>query len=124
MRISDWSSDVCSSDLPFDEMAENGKLGGNLGAADDRGDRPLRIAEGSGKRFQLGLHVATGGGGQQSRDRLGRGMGAMGGREGVVDVDIAEPGERRREAIGRASCRERVWQYVSISWVAGSLKKN
>src|SRR3546814_13015611 len=25
--------------------------------------------------------------------------------------------------IGRASCRERVCQYVTISWVAGSLKK-
>src|SRR3546814_13894702 len=29
----------------------------------------------------------------------------------------------RSEEIGRASCRERVWQYVSISVVAVSLKK-
>src|SRR3546814_5809978 len=28
MRISDWSSDVCSSDLPFDQwMKENGRIG-------------------------------------------------------------------------------------------------
>src|SRR3546814_13955838 len=31
--------------------------------------------------------------------------------------------KRRRDQIGRASCRERVCQYVEISVVAGSLKK-
>ena len=46
--------------------------------------------------FELGLHGAAGGGGQQPRDAFGRGMGAMGGGEGVVDVDVA----KARHALG------------------------
>src|SRR3546814_17353945 len=72
MRISDWSSDVCSSDL----------LGVDRIAAphDD----------------EVGLHHLL---------RIGAAPRAAG-------------------EIGRASCRERVCQYVSISVVAVSLKKN
>src|SRR3546814_18563584 len=44
-------------------------------------------------------------------------VGAMA-RVSREDADVAELDE-----IGRASCRERVCQYVSISVVAGSLKK-
>src|SRR3546814_6615987 len=62
MRISDWSSDVCSSDLQGDVGV---RLGGAL------------------ERF---LHRPAG---------------------GVVDMDDAAVAE-----IGRASCRERVCQYV------------
>src|SRR3546814_16179898 len=84
MRISDWSSDVCSSDL----------LAGRIAAPAlrlERADQPVGELE-----------------------RI------------VLDVD---QGQARHEArnlqheIGRASCRERVCQYVSISVVAVSLKK-
>src|SRR3546814_10258498 len=85
MRISDWSSDVCSSDLhehrlaaEFEEHALQrlGAIGHDLLA--DRGR--------AGERHQidarvLGQHLA-------SRDRIGAGE------------------------LGRASCRERVGQYV------------
>src|SRR3546814_12586363 len=37
----------------------------------------------------------------------------------AADVDLAA----LAETLGRASCRERVFQYVDISVVAGSLKK-
>src|SRR3546814_11079686 len=43
-------------------------------------------------------------------------------REGVEPLDSVC--STRSAKIGRASCRERVCQYVSISVVAGSLKKN
>src|SRR3546814_14967587 len=46
------------------------------------------------------------------------------GRDAVValSLDYAH-GDRLQEQLGRASCRERVGQYVSFSVVAGSLKK-
>src|SRR3546814_15751937 len=73
MRISDWSSDVCSSDLL--DAAISG----------------------------LGRHSQT--------DRLPHRP------RRYPDVGASD------EEIGRASCRERVCQYVSISVVAVSLKK-
>src|SRR3546814_18533895 len=90
MRISDWSSDVCSSDLV------------------------------AGRRIDL-----------TARNRIARHAAAE-----IVDtagdfffVALAEEVDRRDDqpfaalAIGRASCRERVCQYVLISVAAGSLKK-
>src|SRR3546814_12270670 len=79
MRISDWSSDVCSSDL-----------------------------------------------GQQQRRQQERNAPAP-----VVELVAQQPlaaqdheqRQEQAEEIGRASCRERVCQYVSISVVAVSLKK-
>src|SRR3546814_11232482 len=93
MRISDWSSDVCSSDLPC------------------RTWHALGHQRGSTTRVQ--------------RWRL---------RSARRPFHAGHPGEdsalphRPRGAltclqIGRASCRERVCQYVYISVVAGSLKK-
>src|SRR3546814_21199503 len=81
IRISDWSSDVCSSDLPalfdaYDTALQ--QLAGGTRAA------------GALRRFEWTLLRETGYGTDQ---------------------------------IGRASGRERVCQYVSISVVADSLKK-
>src|SRR3546814_13165208 len=42
---------------------------------------------------------------------------------GVIDRIVSGPDWRVRPKIGRASCRERVCQYVSISVVAVALKK-
>src|SRR3546814_16423790 len=109
MRISDWSSDVCSSDL-----------------------RRLKGEE------RLRLHRL------QRRDALEAGEEDRGNR--LVAMDVHRPVDaafihriphaqhlgaalRRRivpfavEEIGRASCRERVCQYVLISVVAVALKK-
>src|SRR3546814_19036478 len=84
MRISDWSSDVCSSDLlasarPLHHPRRRGR-----GCAAGGGDPPFRIWP------------------RPDRDR----------------PRIRSDGDE----IGRASCRERVCQYVSISVVAVSLK--
>src|SRR3546814_3478699 len=80
MRISDWSSDVCSSDLDA--------------AREDRGMMA----------FQPRRHI----------DELGEGLGMAFGKAVTAEtLDLFETS--RREVglkIGRASCRERVCQYV------------
>src|SRR3546814_19935855 len=91
MRISDWSSDVCSSDL---HPARLDALGSPLAQlVGDAGENP------AGDR-----NNAAGFFGQ--RNEFHR-------RDGAAF----------RVEIGRASCRERVCQYVSISVVADSLKQ-
>src|SRR3546814_19703189 len=107
MRISDWSSDMCSSDLPRRQR---------LPQLDCR--RPdflecpcvVRLAR---------LTRAQARDAAEALD-LCRGI--------AVLLDPAQcPVPRQHaapfEQIGRASCRDRVCQYVSISVVAGSLKK-
>src|SRR3546814_5747907 len=73
MRISDWSSDVCSSDL-------------------HTGQRLCR------RRFQQ--RDADGGGGRRRVD----------GHAGPWHDEV--PADDHHQQIGRASCRERVCQYV------------
>src|SRR3546814_18855456 len=100
MRISDWSSDVCSSDL------EHPSDGG--GARSSRGDR-ARVDDD-------GAHVAVGPRADLEDQQCSR----DGYRHDHLLGEVEAP---RCLQIGRASCRERVCQYVSISVVAGSLKK-
>src|SRR3546814_19082938 len=115
MRISDWSSDVCSSDLTVDPawadaiLPEGMPVQGNLdplallagGAALDAGvDRILAA-------FHNRPHVFN----------LGHGIGQY-----TPIAHVQRLVARVRE-IGRASCRERVCPYVSVWVVAVSLKK-
>src|SRR3546814_19420408 len=93
MRISDWSSDVCSSDLQYrvafevENVTRNGK------------PEPYQTERrGNGVRLYIG-----------SEDRL------LPGGEHEYAITYRK--------IGRASCRERVCQYVSISVVAVALKQ-
>src|SRR3546814_12373525 len=102
MRISDWSSDVCSSDL----LVHQGDVEGGVGQRQlievalahlpvpDAG--PLQIGAGDGKHLT---------------------------RQVDADQAIGTVRDDREHEIGRASCRERVCQYVSIPVVAVSLKK-
>src|SRR3546814_15487724 len=99
MRISDWSSDVCSSDLSLERalgfvgFAEVHRLVGVAAAGQLAGLR-LRFYPMDGRQLQLhALFVA------------------------VLMEELAHP------EIGRAPCRERVCTYVWISVVAVSLKK-
>ena len=73
-----------------DEVAQQVDLGRHLGAADDRGTGRSGLPSALGQRLELRLHRPAGEGRQPVREPLGRGVGAVGGREGVVDVDIAE----------------------------------
>src|SRR3546814_20882103 len=93
MRISDWSSDVCSSDLharrtvPADSACQPCGNAESARATSDRGDPDDELAIRSDPAIQKILPNGA------------------------------------SEQIGRAPCRERVCQYVEISVVAVSLKK-
>ena len=76
-----------------DQVFQEVELGRDLGAADDRDHRPLRLLERLAERLELGLHGAAGVGGQQAREAFGRGVRAVRGRESVVDIDVAELGQ-------------------------------
>src|SRR3546814_20017342 len=91
MRISDWSSDVCSSDLDEDEQryfALHHPF--TAPSIDDVADLRANARDAVSRGYDMVLNGNEIGGGSK---------------------------------IGRASCRERVCQYVSISVVAVSLKK-
>src|SRR3546814_8824168 len=131
MRISDWSSDVCSSDLLRREVVAVARV--LLVAAGDVG------LEGGGERQQhfrvdrADLATAPRGGAGAAEDHARRGQRVVGdGKvllaeiaadeqagaaaahfEPVVEGDVAERflGGEVAE-IGRASCRERVCPYV------------
>src|SRR3546814_5556984 len=77
MRISDWSSDVCSSDLT------DASPGVDVGA----------LLAGAGRERR------------RRRERRGDPAPRVGRVDHVVDLEVAGQ-------IGRASCRERVCQYV------------
>src|SRR3546814_14342550 len=120
MRISDWSSDVCSSDLGLIETAKS---------FIHRWRRP-KSGGAPGERFEPGRVCALAVGAQAHGP-------ALGGRHDAADwrgARLADAGEAARHPdshlegfiewqIGRASCRERVCQYVSMSVVAVSLQK-
>src|SRR3546814_16061091 len=117
MRISDWSSDVCSSDLAtkVNVPAPSGAAGGAGGPGTAGG------AGGSAGVIACGAVGAAGGGG--AFGGLG-GFGGAGGAGGSGSgasfgtVTCALPALRtRREStvtfdIGRASCREMGCQYM------------
>src|SRR3546814_12540384 len=95
MRISDWSSDVCSSDLA------------QFGIA-------LAIGRQS-RREPFGGEIARSGDCQRFRR-----LALLHRPHRFLELEKARP----RRQIGRASCRERVCQHVEYSVVAVSLKKN
>src|SRR3546814_7217447 len=105
MRISDWSSDVCSSDLRLYRIAGAIELDGRIkqerhGFADQPHLRAHAV------RPPLGLaqiHV-------EARSETAA-KHFIGGDEGQRIVE-AGPAKRLAAKIGRASCRARVGQYV------------
>src|SRR3546814_20140966 len=113
MRISDWSSDVCSSDLRHHEVAP--------GITDQPLDVPLVVAL-SRTAIAIPDQVV----GQEATEQC-RTLACPVGQDlrHKAAVIVVDDRLRRRaeDEIGRASGRERVCQYVWISVVAVSLKK-
>src|SRR3546814_18055920 len=95
MRMSDWSSDVCSSDL-----------GAGHHAAPAQG---LGVGDGSVAHRLLVVRA------------VGRQRVANAGQRPAEPGDVA--GAENRPEIGRASCRDRGSRYVTIKVVAVALKK-
>src|SRR3546814_11953920 len=107
MRISDWSSDVCSSDLIALVLQPVVRVGQRLAVQ---------------RHFVRALFRDRGGGGQ-GRGRAGQGWVFLfgeqrgGERRGRYDkrggnCRQKHPNSAHQKTIGRASCRERVCQYV------------
>src|SRR3546814_7464189 len=136
MRISDWSSDVCSSDLtdlysrraredvsalcdpwgrPRRTAAGCGNRQGRDGGADRRcaalgAERSLVAAAArSGDRDGVGLDAGAPAGAAADGRTAARDFGSC--RLGRTDGDDRR-GESERDEIGKAWCRERVWTYV------------
>src|SRR3546814_15382773 len=100
MRISDLSSDVCSSDLP------------DAPAADYGSDRLFALLTLDGEDVSRLT--------QQADALVAAGQPMV--RITLASKDLIGQEFFRWEAIGRASCRERVCQYVYTSVVAVSSK--
>src|SRR3546814_13795973 len=116
MRISDWSSDVCSSDLrefgkvgaqisrlvdQRDELPRDDRLNPAEAFADLREQMVVERAVMLGKAVEIDILAAP-----RQADIVARAVVVE--ACGEVDVEVVfAPAE-----IGRASCRERVCQYV------------
>src|SRR3546814_17924204 len=105
MRISDWSSDVCSSDLRNGTLAAEPRVVRQEGVDSSNGRYSRRVID-------LGIAAFKG----CSPLKLPQEY-YQTSNGGWSNLNYHWP------QIGRASCRERVCQYVSISVVAVSLKK-
>src|SRR3546814_19566140 len=100
MRISDWSSDVCSSDL--DVVLVEYRDGGGAAAHVDHGGAQLQlVVDQRGEAGRVGRHHE---GGRPQEPALDAGAAvANRARRGGDDVYV--------EIVG-ASCTGRVWKYV------------
>src|SRR3546814_19593472 len=99
MRISDWSSDVCSSDLHAQAVDHGGvAVGADAGVGIGDGDAVRAFARPDALRdiFQIDLMADAGARG-----------------DGIEVVErLRNPFQEVVAQIGRASCRERVFKYV------------
>src|SRR3546814_16140443 len=106
MRISDWSSDVCYSDLIVFAHVENER-------------RLVEIERLVKPQIDRARHAAfdlIGGLRLEHVDALQRLRGQI--------LEVERPAGGGEDKIGRESCRERVGQYGKISVGAGALKKH
>src|SRR3546814_12522465 len=100
MRISDWSSDVCSSDL--DESGVSANFGVTSSTRENGGKKPAS----AGGKPSGGKYDATSGGGKPGKHDSSS-------NDKKPDKPQSSSGDKKpRKQIGRASCRERVCQYV------------
>src|SRR3546814_16044645 len=128
MRISDWRSDVCSSDLLV--LSDQAVEAVEVGVFNRLGHRwAAGLLEPPDELLACGARYRTDGSGHQAGEKvdgtavLDEGMagGALGGarehvgvgRAAALGVGIAAI-RRQLDQIGRASGRERVCKYVSI----------
>src|SRR3546814_12888980 len=112
MRIRDWSSDVCSSDLPQEEcispakfipLAEEARLIGAIG------EWVLRTACMEARNWPEHIRVAV----NVSAEQLGDPSFVTAVTSALAHAELsAHRLELEVTELGRASCRERVCQYV------------
>src|SRR3546814_18685867 len=118
MRISDWSSDVCSSDLPFPNLRKTVSARAMILVIDNYDSFTFNLVH---YLIELGAEVRV-----ERNDALTAAEALGSGADAIlISPGPCTPNDAgiSLDQIGSASCRERVCQYVSISVVAVSLKK-
>src|SRR3546814_17612134 len=108
MRISDWSSDVCSSDLAFKVCLRKSRLRYEQACQQRQGQRARHERRGLEKREQ--------------RIEPGFSLDLPDTKNSTTPIFALQTNPRVQ--IGRASCEDRGGQNVEISVDVGSLKKN
>src|SRR3546814_19795986 len=120
MRISDWSSDVCSSDLALAQLRDQVRL-----SITDEGLRIDILDEDDFAMFDLGTnHLSPAA--SALLTQVASAVSALPNpvaMRGHTDSLPYKPRPGTAPEIGSASCRESVCQYVKISVVLVSLKK-
>src|SRR3546814_13127750 len=105
MRISDWSSDVCSSDLMLGQLARLGDRGvDQLAGLVHRLDEAFFVRFGGVDQTPRIAPVGCGCDADEARQEPAR--------RGFGDDPAPREDEAVAREIGRATCRERVSQYV------------
>src|SRR3546814_19590007 len=123
MRISDWSSDVCSSDLDSDLQVQYGKRERRLtllkGRADFQvhhdTDRPFVVLVGDASVTATGTQFQVRASGEAGIVTLLEGQVVVAARDGQRSSDPVTLRKGERVEIGSASGRERVGENVSCS---------
>src|SRR3546814_14615912 len=115
MRISDWSSDVCSSDLQDGAYALFTSTSGVIG----------NIGQANYGAAKLGVHglshiIAMENASCNVRANV---IAPFAWTRMIGTIPVKDEASRVRVEIGRASCRERGGQYVSIQVVAVPFNK-
>src|SRR3546814_3179578 len=97
MRISDWSSDVCSSDLaeaPADRISQVRAIEGiEMEAVDALGAQPLALFDGD----RAGDELACAGVGVEAVEQLGHPAGHAGAAAGAELAELGEVGDRQSD---------------------------
>src|SRR3546814_11999808 len=116
MRISDWSSDVCSSDLEHEEDA----LKKRSSALPETQQEVLSLMRDLEVNTQIYTTLLN------STQELQVTKAGTVGNVRIIDYPLVPDTRATPKAvlIGRRQCRERVWTYGKISWVAVLLKTN
>src|SRR3546814_17747203 len=102
MRISDWSSDVCSSDLSLDTGWSSGRI-----ALKDGAGIELNLTKPGDNTFKVFVFDSNGGPVSLREDKI-----VIARTAASIDAIPASHSVGVEAQIGRASCRERVCQYV------------
>src|SRR3546814_16932947 len=139
MRISDWSSDVCSSDLgacclarfrPRGAARRAGRCGGARQGRGREERLSLSCTQPSGDVAAHHRHAALPESVERDRDLYGR----LARDAELRHADLGPPGGEAADAVGyvrqwrlrhlgTASFGEQVGQHRTISWVTGTMKK-